>query len=86
MSDYTVVVENLEPNIVIVETSFIDTLKILEIERSISSVNIITQSNIINVSDLPEIPFSKIIGNLSVYRIDGLDDYLNHYSFDCGTP
>lgn len=86
MSDFTVVVENLEPNTVTIETSFLDTIKTLEIERSISSVNIIAQSNIISVSDLPDIPFSKITGNIPVNRIDGLDNYLDHYSFDCGTP
>jgi hypothetical protein len=86
MSDFTVVVENLEPNTVTIETSFLDTIKTLEIERSISSVNIIAQSNIISVSDLPDIPFSKITGNIPVSRISGLDDYLDHYSFDCGTP
>lgn len=48
-------------------------------------------------SDLPDdIPFNKIIGNLSVNRIDfgdtygvgyiGLNSYLNSYEFDCGTP
>jgi hypothetical protein len=31
----------------------------------------------ISVSDLPDIPVSKIIG---------LDDYLDSYEFDCGTP
>lgn len=56
-------------------------------------------------SDLPDdIPMSKIIGNLHVTRIDGLeeyladfasvsveniiglDDYLDLYNFDCGSP
>ena len=86
MSDFTIVVENLEPNTVTIETSFLETTKILEIERYINSVYIISQSNIINVSDLPDIPFSKITGNIPVGRISGLDDYLDHYAFDCGTP
>lgn len=86
MSDFTVVVENLEPNTVTIETSFVDSLKVVEIERSVGSVNIINQSNIIDVGDLPEIPFTKITGNVPVNRISGLDYYLDHYSFDCGTP
>lgn len=86
MRDYTVVVDNIEPNTITIETSFIDNLQVIEIERSISSVNIIAQSNLIDVSDLPDIPFSKITGNIHVNRISGLDDYLNHYTFDCGTP
>lgn len=87
MSDFTVTVDNIEPNILVIETSYIDTIGVVEIERfGTPSVNIIGQSNIINVSDLPEIPFSKITGNIDVSRIDNLDSYLNHYHFDCGTP
>ena len=48
-------------------------------------------------NDLPDdIPMSKIIGNLSINRIDfgdpygvgyvGLNSYLNTYEFDCGSP
>lgn len=32
------------------------------------------------------IPIESLVGNLHVSRIDGLDDYLNSYTFDCGTP
>lgn len=86
MSDFSVVVENLEPNTLVIETSFLENIQTLEIERYINSVFIINQSNIINVSDLPDIPFSKITGFLDVSRITGLDSYLDSYSFDCGTP
>ena len=87
MSDFTVVIDNIEPNIISIETSFIDNLGIIEIERyPAPSVTILSSSSIINVSDLPDIPFSKITGNIPVNRINGLDDYLDHYSFDCGTP
>ena len=87
MSDFTVLVENIQPNIISIETSFLETVGVVEIERFLSpSVNILSSSAIINVSDLPDIPFSKIIGNLDVSRISGLDHYLDHYNFDCGTP
>jgi hypothetical protein len=87
MSDFTVVVENTLPNIISIETSFLETVGVVEIERFASpSVNILSRSAIIGVGDLPDIPFSKIIGNLDVSRIDNLDDYLDEYSFDCGTP
>lgn len=87
MSDFTITIDNIEPNILVIETSFIDTVGVVEIERfGTPSVNIIKQSNIINVSDLPDIPFDKIVGNINVARIEGLDDYLDHYTFDCGTP
>lgn len=86
MSDFSVVVENLEPNTLVIETSFLENIQTLEIERYINSASIISQSNIIDVSDLPDIPFSKITGFLDVSRITGLDSYLDSYSFDCGTP
>lgn len=76
--NFTVIVENTEPNIISIESSFIDNIGILEIERfETPSVNIITGTNSINLSDLPDIPVSKLIG---------LDDYLDSYTFDCGSP
>lgn len=87
MTEFNIIVENLEPNILTIETSIIENIGVVEIEKfSTPSVNILQSSAIINVSDLPDIPFSKIIGSLDVYRIDGLDDYLDGYNFDCGTP
>lgn len=87
MSDFTVVIENTEPNIVSIETSFIDNIGLVEIERfGAPSVNILRDSSMISVSDLPDIPFTKITGFVDVARISGLDDYLNSYTFDGGTP
>ena len=87
MSDFIVSIENIQPNIISIETSFLETVGVVEIERFASpSVNILSRSAIIGVSDLPDIPFSKIVGNLDVSRISGLDYYLDHYNFDCGTP
>jgi hypothetical protein len=87
MNDFTVVIENTEPNIISIETSFLDTIGVVEIERSFSAgVSILSRSAIIGVGDLPDIPFSKITGTLDVSRIGGLDNYLDHYNFDCGTP
>lgn len=87
MSDFTVNVEIASPNIISIETSFLDYIGVVEIERfAAPSVNILSRSSIINVDDLPDIPFSKITGSLSVARISDLDDYLNSYVFDCGTP
>jgi hypothetical protein len=84
---FNVIVENLEANRLFIETSYVDSIGIIEIERfSSPSLEIFNQSSIIRVDDLPDIPFSKITGNLDVYRISNLDQYLNSYSFDCGTP
>ena len=82
-------IEITDPQISILqfETSFVDNINFLEIERYESfNVELINTAKII-ASDLPDnIPISKIIGNLSVTRIDGLDDYLDGYEFDCGSP
>lgn len=86
-TDYSVVVENIEPYSLSIETSFVENIGILEIERTaLASINILGPLAIINVGDLPDIPFNKITGNIDVARISNLDDYLDNYSFDCGTP
>lgn len=78
MSDFTVVIENDQPDILVLETSFINDIGVVEIEKyDIPSVNIYTGLASLTVSDIPDIPVSKIIG---------LDDYLDQYEFDCGTP
>lgn len=75
---FSVIVENVEPNILVLETSFIDNIGVIEIERfGTPSVNILMGLSPINISDLPDIPVSKITG---------LDEYLDSYEFDCGTP
>lgn len=86
MSDFTL--EILEPsvNILEVETSFGTIVNNIEIERfGDFNIEIINTEKIL-VGDLPDIPMSKITGNFEVARIEGLDDYLDNYEFDCGTP
>jgi hypothetical protein len=83
------VVEIIEPkiNILEVETSFVDIVSNIEIER-FDNINLqIVNTEKVLASDLPDdIPMSKIVGNLNVSRIEGLDDYLDSYEFDCGSP
>jgi hypothetical protein len=87
MSEFTIVVDSVEANIISIETSFIDNIGVVEIERfSSPSVNILGSSAIIGINDLPDIPFSKITGDIDVSRVSNLDDYLDSYSFDCGSP
>ncbi len=87
MSEFTIVIENIEPNIISLETSYIDNIGVVEIERfGYNSVNILSDKSTIAISDLPDIPMSKITGNLSVFRISGLNTYLDDYDFDCGSP
>lgn len=85
----TGLIEITDPQISIleIETSFIHNVNNLEIERSESfNVELINYAKI-TANDLPnDIPMSKIVGNLDVARISGLDDYLDSYEFDCGTP
>lgn len=69
----------VDHNTLEIETSTIDILPNIIVE--------IINTEKILASDLPDnIPFSKITGNIPVDRIDGLDDYLDSYAFDCGTP
>lgn len=80
MSEFNIHIENTQPDILVVETSFINNIGAIEIERyPVPSVNIYTgvTSLDFSIEDLPDIPVSKIIG---------LDDYLDSYEFDCGTP
>ena len=87
MSDFIVEIVDTETNIVEIETSYIDNINNIEIERyEIYNVDVINTEKIL-LSDLPDnYPMNKIIGDLSVYRISGLSNYLNTYNFDCGTP
>jgi hypothetical protein len=87
MSDFIVEIVDTENNIIEIETSYIENINNLEIERyETYNVDVINTEKIL-LSDLPDsYPMNKIIGNLSVYRISGLSNYLNSYSFDCGTP
>jgi hypothetical protein len=87
MSNFIIEITDPQISILKIETSFIDNSNNLEIERSESfNIELINTEKLL-VSDLPDnIPMSKIVGNLSVLRIDGLDDYLDGYEFDCGSP
>jgi hypothetical protein len=87
MSDFIVEIVDTETNIVEIETSFVDNINNIEIERyETYNIDVINTEKILP-SDLPDTyPMNKIIGDLSVYRISGLSNYLNSYNFDCGTP
>ena len=83
------ILEIIDPQISIleIETSFVDNINNITIERSENfNIELINTEKIL-ASDLPDnIPMSKITGNLDVTRIGGLEGYLNSYRFDCGSP
>lgn len=87
MSDFTIIIEDNKPDILLLETSFINDIGVVEIEKyDIPSVNIYTGLTALTASDLPDIPADKIIG-LDTY----IENYLADYTFDieeidCGTP
>lgn len=87
MSHFILEITDPQTSILEIETSFIENINNLEIERYESfNIELINTEKIL-ASDLPDnIPISKIVGNLSVARISGLDDYLDAYAFDCGSP
>ena len=87
MSEFIVEITDTDTNIIEIETSFVDNVNNIDIERyEIYNVDVINTEKILP-SDLPDrYPMNKIIGDLSVYRISGLSNYLNQYTFDCGTP
>lgn len=83
------IVEILEPtiNIIEIETSYLDQITdSLQIERFDAFNLEIVNTEKILWSDLPDnIPMSKISGNLSVNRIDGLDEYIADFLTDNAT-
>lgn len=87
MSNFILEITDPQVSILDIETSFIDNINNIEIERSEAfNIELINTEKIL-ASDLPDnIPMDKIVGNLDVARISGLDDYLDNYAFDCGSP
>lgn len=77
-----------QSNIVLeIEAASVTDMGTLIIEKFDSyNLEIITHEAINSYTIPDNIPISKIVGNLPVSRIDGLDDYLNAYTFDGGTP
>lgn len=75
------IIEILEPttNFIEIETSFLDTVTDnIEIERFDAFNLEIVNTEKILWTDLPDnIPMSKISGNLSANRVDGLAEYLS---------
>ena len=83
MSDeYILVIETEDPNMLTIESSYVDDIGVLEIEiENTPSVNILTGVGTITLSDIPDIPVSKIIG-----LDDYLDGYIDTIDVDGGSP
>lgn len=85
-----IIVIESETNIIELETS--TQHKTIEIETatidSLPNITVEILSGDRVIVDVPDdsIPFSKISGDIPVDRISGLDEYLDSYAFDCGTP
>lgn len=89
LSTSTIIIESSDQinNTLIIDAASVADFGSIVIEKSETYNLEITNINGITHYNLPdEIPMSNITGNLHVSRIDGLDDYLDSYSFDCGTP
>ena len=87
MNNQTFIIE-IEPStqILDIETSFIQNVNNIEIENYQTFNLEIVNTEKILFSDLPDIFLENTFGNLHVSRVSGLDNYLDHYIFDCGTP
>lgn len=83
MSEFIVEITDPNNSIIEVETSYLDIVNNIEITRSDSyNIEIVNTEKFL-VQDLPDnIPITKFKKD----GPDGLDQYLNSYSFDCGTP
>lgn len=82
------IIEITDPQIynIDIETSFVDNINNIEIQRyDYFNIDVINTEKILP-SDLPDYPVNRIVGNFPVTRISGLNDYLDNYHFDCGTP
>lgn len=78
-------IENsIDNNIINVESAIVSNINNIEILKYNDYDLVLTNTVYANLPD--EIPISRIVGNLPVHRIENLDDYLNSYAFDCGTP
>lgn len=73
--------------ILLIETSSLIDLDTIIVEKfDAYNLEIITHEAINSYTIPDNIPINKIVGNLHVSRIEGLDEYLDSYTFDCGTP
>jgi hypothetical protein len=70
--------------LLVLESSIIDSINNLEVQRYNDYNLILTNTVYANLPD--EIPISIISGNLPVSRVDGLDEYLATIPVDGGTP
>jgi hypothetical protein len=50
------------------------------------NLEIINTNGIVQYALPDNLTLESLAGNLHVSRIDGLDEYLDSYTFDCGTP
>jgi len=88
MSNFILEITDPGKQFITIETSVLDqTTNNIEIEKFQTFNLEIVNTEKVLASDLPDdIPMSKIVGNLHVARIEGLDNYLDNYEFDCGSP
>lgn len=88
-SDSTIAIESSDQ---VGTTLVLDAASVLELNNlivenfSTYNLEILNNNGITSYSSPDNAPLESLTGNLHVSRISGLDDYLNSYTFDCGTP
>jgi len=78
MSNFIVEILDQGTNTIEIETSLITNDNNIEIQNY--------TAYIIDIINVDKVLVSDILDDIPVTKIDGLDNYLDYYEFDCGTP
>jgi hypothetical protein len=78
MSNFIVEILDQGANTIEIETSLITNDNNIEIQNY--------TAYIIDIINVDKVLASDILDDIPVTKIDGLDNYLDYYEFDCGTP
>lgn len=86
-STITVCSSDKQDSVLVIDAVSVSELNNLIVENFITyNLEILNNNGMTQYVTPDSIPIESLVGNLHVSRISGLDDYLNSYAFDCGTP
>ena len=86
-STATVESSDKQDGVLVIDAVSVSDLGSILIEKyNTYNLEIINTNGIIQYFLPDSVTLESLAGNLHVSRIDGLDEYLDSYTFDCGTP